>query len=1128
MDAFLQKPIPKDNDGFHITFLNKQKPQDNENDESKEMNEKLPDASEDNMDRETSEQQDIKSKKDPLNPFVIVDKSENRQIKREDFFNKDIVLPEEEKEKPKKIKVKKTKKKLKIVSDDKEKEKKVKKTPILKIDDKKEIQYDIEEYDRLKAQIPLADPSIRIANQYYLNNKKGFISFMNSFLYDKKMDAMENISCDALANTGSEKQSFALLPHQEIVREYLNTYTPYRGLLLFHGLGSGKTCSSIAIAEGMKTDRPVLIMTPASLRMNYIQELKKCGDPFFRRNQHWSFLKTEKDASKVKMYSDLMQISETYIKRHRGIWITDRNRPSNYKELSSAQKASLNKQFDEMVKSKYEFINYNGLRMNEYIAVTSNFTKNIFSNKVIVIDEAHNLISRIVNKLMKNDTKSLSYQLYQDLMMATNCKIVLLSGTPIINYTIEMSVLFNILRGFIKVWYIKLSSEKQGKINQSYFQNLFSSMKTLDYIDYYPSTQILSVMRNPYQFVNDTSYDKKIGILFDKNTQISDAEFQKEIVSRLESDGFKVQPNDIEIKLYKALPDDSIEFLNLYIDSNQKANTRAKLKNENMLKRRIIGLTSYFKSPAERLMPAYDPNTNFHEVYIPMSDEQFAIYNDARHEERIQESNSKKRERIQEPNSKKRAKKGKSNTQESSTYRIFSRLFCNFVFPSEIERPLPKQKDDLQSNIEMIDENIIEGRVAIEDDNNVNKEELEKSIKNKIDDSYDVRLQKALEKLKEKSESIFSKDGLKTHSPKYLHLLENITNEDYRGLHLIYSQFLTLEGLGIFSLVLEEHGYARFRLKNEGGKYDIEFEDGKPHYVMYTGSENETERELIRNIFNGDWKNVPASISRKLKKKAKNNHYGEIIKVFMITQSGAEGISLKNVRFVHLMEPYWHNIRQKQVIGRARRICSHNELPEEERNVNVFQYIMQLTEEQIKGDKSIELRLKDKSKLDPTRIITTDESLYEIANIKENLIESLLQVIKETAIDCIHNDDSKNGTLNCFHFGNTTDQGLSYHESYSSQEKDDIEKQNKEIIKWKARVVSYTDKKTKNKKKYAMRLDDNGKMTYKLYDLESYHRAIENPNMLPIFIGTLITKGKNKGEIKYSVNSIEDSSEVFE
>ena len=37
----------------------------------------------------------------------------------------------------------------------------------------------------------------------------------------------------------------------------------------------------------------------------------------------------------------------------------------------------------------------------------------------------------------------------------------------------------------------------------------------------------------------------------------------------------------------------------------------------------------------------------------------------------------------------------------------------------------------------------------------------------------------------------------------------------------------------------------------------------------------------------------------------------------MITQSGSEGISLKNVRQVHLLEPYWNMIRMDQVIGRA-------------------------------------------------------------------------------------------------------------------------------------------------------------------------------------------------------------------
>ena len=48
-------------------------------------------------------------------------------------------------------------------------------------------------------------------------------------------------------------KNLMLLTHQKIVRDYINLYTPYRGLLLYHGLGSGKTCSSISIAEGLKT-----------------------------------------------------------------------------------------------------------------------------------------------------------------------------------------------------------------------------------------------------------------------------------------------------------------------------------------------------------------------------------------------------------------------------------------------------------------------------------------------------------------------------------------------------------------------------------------------------------------------------------------------------------------------------------------------------------------------------------------------------------------------------------------------------------------------------------------------------------------------------------------------------------
>ena len=80
------------------------------------------------------------------------------------------------------------------------------------------------------------------------------------------------------------------MTHQKIVRDYINIYSPYREALLFHGL-AGKTCASVGIAEGLKNAKQVIIMTPASLRMNYISEMKY-GDPIYKINQYWEFIET--------------------------------------------------------------------------------------------------------------------------------------------------------------------------------------------------------------------------------------------------------------------------------------------------------------------------------------------------------------------------------------------------------------------------------------------------------------------------------------------------------------------------------------------------------------------------------------------------------------------------------------------------------------------------------------------------------------------------------------------------------------------------------------------------------------------------------------------------------------------
>jgi len=964
------------------------------------------------------------------------------------------------------------------------------------------------------------------ASSYYLNNRKIFIDFMSS-LFDKYkkeigIEALQEASC-------TRSEDFSLMTHQKIVRDYLSLYTPYRGLLLYHGLGSGKTCTSIGIAEGLKTRNQIIIMTPASLRTNYIEELKKCGDSLYRKNQFWEFINTAKNEDLIKQLSLILSLSVDFIKRNGGAWLINVKKQANFETFTSQQKDSIDKQLDEMIRYKYKFISYNGLRKTHLTTLTEGATINPFDNKVVIIDEAHNFVSRIVNKLGKKKDDSVFMQLYEYLMTAQNLRIVLLTGTPIINYPNELGILFNILRGKIKTWHFKLSVDETKKINQDYLQTLFKKNGNLmDYLEYKPTSNTLTITRNPLGFINvvkSTKYDttkydttkydptKYEGVELDERGNIDDAKFIKYITNTLEQTGIKIQPRGIKLDAYKAMPDTLDDFKKYFIDD--KTN---EVKNMIMFKRRILGLTSYFRSAQEGLMPKYDKKTDFIVIKIPMSPHQFTKYEEARKAERKVEKN----------NAMKRGKKKADDLfqDESSTYRIFSRLFCNFVFPYPvINRPMPSGDENLENAIltENNDEDDIdlttdEDKLAIgkyDADEIYSTEQapadqapapadtdlapavkLSKKEKNAL---YDKAVSLALEKLDKNKDKYLTPEALQIYSPKFLNILENVKDQSHVGLHLIYSQFRTLEGIGILKLILEANGFTQFKLVKEDNKWKIgiaEEDKDKPTFALYTGTESTEEKEIVRNIFNGNWKLVSPEISSVLQAKANNNMYGEIIKVFMITASGAEGISLENVRYVHITEPYWHPVRTEQVIGRARRICSHKSLPEELQTITVFMYLMTLSEEQKKSNDAVELRIKDKSKRDNSTPITTDEALYEIATIKEEVSAQLLLSVKESSIDCaIHSKFGAKEQLQCFSFGPTDSDKFAYTPSIKDEEDDSVAEKNKGVATLKGKPV------TLEGTKYFLNEENNY-----VYDYDSVLRGN------PVHLGKLkfIGIGKNK------------------
>jgi environmental stress-induced protein Ves len=151
----------------------------------------------------------------------------------------------------------------------------------------------------------------------------------------------------------------------------------------------------------------------------------------------------------------------------------------------------------------------------------------------------------------------------------------------------------------------------------------------------------------------------------------------------------------------------------------------------------------------------------------------------------------------------------------------------------------------------------------------------------------------------------------------------------------------------------------------------------------------------------------------------------------MASSAGAEGITLLNVRRVHIMEPHWNPARHDQVIGRAVRICSHAGLPQDQRTVRVSFYLSVFTEDQAKsteGSNNVVLvRRADMATKrfagDPVEaFLTTDEYLYNISYEKDITNKRVSTLLKQAAVDCeVHRKLHSRETpvLTCMRFDST-------------------------------------------------------------------------------------------------------------
>ena len=402
-------------------------------------------------------------------------------------------------------------------------------------------------------------------------------------------------------------------------------------------------------------------------------------------------------------------------------------------------------------------------------------------------------------------------------------------------------------------------------------------------------------------------------------------------------------------------------------------------ENKNMFQRRITGLVSYYYGSTTDLFA----KQNIIIKKLPMDKYQQEVYD---HYEFIEEQLEKKS----------RGKQG-----GAKVYKSYTRQSSNFVFPiinqliSGDNRPRPSKfrLSDEESTKILEGNSKLHGEVTkIKTDEIMYIETIKKfvigfenflvtkqeiDIKNGNTLMNDITLFKTNYKFKFKEfwEGHKNKSSLlKTLyacSCKMTAILFYMMRS--QGPILVYSNYVKMEGLEIFKIYLRTIGFG------EHGKEE------RPPFHSYTEFHGEID-PIMRK------KNLADFNQEK-------NINGSVIRVILISPAGSEGISLLNVRQVHVMEPYWNEVRIEQLIGRAVRQCSHKALPLNERKVDIYRYMA------IRSDNK-----KDKE--------TTDQEIYTLAIAKKSLIDTFLSTIRESAVDCelFKNHNMINNPYQCFKF----------------------------------------------------------------------------------------------------------------
>jgi hypothetical protein len=1000
-------------------------------------------------------------------------------------------------------------------------------------------------------------------------------------------------------------QALEVYEYQKFVREYVRQASPYRGLLVYHGLGSGKTCSAIAAAEALfsVSKKKIIVMTPFSLRDNFIREVSFCGFRHFRLQNHW--IKLDRSNPTIALFAtEILGIPAEFVKKAATIWVPDfgEGKTPNFNGLDTADRQQIVKQVTAQVTSRIEFINYNGItasRLKELACRPLDANgRGPFDDAVIVVDEIHNL-TRLMQGTIEPYLTSLpglkrkvplepvtpgrwepalckkatdprrpyltnykrGYLLYRLLQGARNSKIIGLSGTPLINFPEEIAILINLLGGYVHTasFTVTPASEK----NKKELQELLQQNPYVDFEEVRMEGLNMYVMITclPEGMMKVKDAQGVLGIQRVNPDTVTPTinENTAQVIEAIKAKGLSVK-GEATFKSEPLLPPVGQEFRDNFLEVDGTT-----LKNKVVLRKRIQGLISYYRGSKKELMPAV---TRDELVRVPFTPYAQSEYLRVRGEELKQQEQTKKQKPAGgEAGAAAAGKMGNlwaelyelAKMKSPNSYRMFSRQTCNFAFPEGITRPRPSNQRDVAAEIG-VDKEIVDAAevvavplqevpleplegdeddegAAVKEDEEIDEgekgafveeakaagdeaaaeeaetegqtviiKELEAVVGAPLPgavastgqgekktltamnvmmrqraklaedckkglapgEDYLVATARAKKCLKSfannklrlaapgtpiNGETVSDPTRLQKYSPKYAKILVNVLQAP--GSSLVYSQFLDMEGIGIFLVVLDINDFQPIKIESADGNLRFTKETlaslkrgpGINRYLSFTGGEERDIRSMALKVFNakfsdGAFPELPKEMSDALVAAGfTGNLKGELCRVFCITSAGAEGLSLRNVRRVHIMEPYWNPVRTDQVKGRAVRICSHIDLELEERNVEVFTYCSVFDDNALAhpdgstGFPRIDMTVLGGDGMKPAEavkagftvpegakdyVVTSDEYLYALSQNKKKLLQNIQDLMKTSAVDCqINQYENEEDGLGCIAISGT-------------------------------------------------------------------------------------------------------------